>query len=97
RAARFALDDDPLTVAATVGNGARVIASDTVPFCVWLAAGHLDDYEGALWAAAGVHGDIDTTCAITGGVIAAAAGAQAIPAEWLAAREPLPPPHDALL
>jgi ADP-ribosylglycohydrolase len=35
-------------------------------------------------------GDIDTTAAITGGMVAAYTGAEAIPAEWRSARELLP-------
>jgi ADP-ribosylglycohydrolase len=91
RAARFSLDADPFTVASAVGNGARVIASDTVPFCVWAAARHLADYAEALWTTASVLGDMDTTCAIVGGVVVLAAGAETIPAAWLDAREALPP------
>jgi hypothetical protein len=37
-----------------------------------------------------VGGDIDTPSAITGGIVAAYTGADAIPPDWLAAREPLP-------
>jgi ADP-ribosylglycohydrolase len=33
---------------------------------------------------------VDTTAAIAGGVVAAYTGASRIPAEWPAAREPLP-------
>jgi ADP-ribosylglycohydrolase len=58
-----------------------------VPFCLWAAERHLDSYETALWTTASVLGDMDTTCAIVGGIVALASP---IPAEWLAAREPLP-------
>lgn len=81
---------EPITVAAELGNGSRVLAADTVPFAVWCAAVHLDDYAGALWACGGAGGDIDTTCAIAGGIIAGAVGLAGIPAEWRAAREALP-------
>jgi ADP-ribosylglycohydrolase len=37
-----------------------------------------------------VGGDVDTTCAITGGIVAAYTGLDGIPADWLSAREPLP-------
>jgi ADP-ribosylglycohydrolase len=33
---------------------------------------------------------MDTTAAMAGGVVAAHTGAQGVPAEWIAAREPLP-------
>ncbi|MBP2326736.1 ADP-ribosylglycohydrolase [Kibdelosporangium banguiense] len=78
-------------VAATLGNGREVSAVDTVPLAVWIAAHHLDAYEDALWTVAQVAEDVDTVCAITGGIIAARAGSAVIPAEWRAACEPLPP------
>jgi len=31
-----------------LGNGAQVIAPDTVPFALWVAATHLDDYRAYL-------------------------------------------------
>jgi ADP-ribosylglycohydrolase len=81
---------EPVTVAAELGNGSAVLSSDTVPFAVWCAATHLGDFPDALWACAFVGGDIDTTCAIVGGIVAGAVGAGGIPADWRAAREPLP-------
>jgi ADP-ribosylglycohydrolase len=72
-----------------LGSGYRVIASDTVPFALWCAARHLDDYAEALWATVAGLGDRDTTCAIVGGIVALSAGRASIPADWLAAREPL--------
>lgn len=77
-------------VAATLGSGARAMAQDTVPFALWVADHFLDDYPGALAACIAAGGDVDTTCAIAGGVVAAYTGADGIPAEWLSAREPLP-------
>ncbi|HEY5927887.1 MAG TPA: ADP-ribosylglycohydrolase family protein [Kofleriaceae bacterium] len=81
---------EPITAAAELGNGSRVLAADTVPFAVWCAATHLADYGGACWACASVGGDIDTTCAMAGGIIVGAVGVEAIPLEWRACREPLP-------
>jgi ADP-ribosylglycohydrolase len=72
----------------TLGSGDEVTAQDTVPFCIWVASHHLDDYEGALWTAARGLGDVDTTCAIVGGIVALSA--PAIPAAWIERREPLP-------
>ena len=57
-----------------LGNGQRVRASDTVPFALWSAAHHLDDLPGALWTTAEGLGDVDTTCAITAGIVAARSG-----------------------
>ncbi len=87
RAARHPFSTDPLEVAAELGNGAYVSAQDTVPFCVWSAARGLDDYAAAIWDTARAHGDVDTTCAIVGGIVALTAP---VPAAWHADREPLP-------
>jgi len=81
---------EPITVAAELGNGSHVLAADTVPFAVWCAATHLDNYAEALWACGDVGGDIDTTCAIAGGIVVGAVGIDGIPAAWRTAREPLP-------
>ena len=80
----------PAHAARVLGNGSRISAPDTVPVCLWLAARHLDDYREALWATASIAGDIDTNCAIVGGIVALSVGREGIPAEWLAAREPIP-------
>lgn len=73
-----------------LGNGRQVSAVDTVPFTLWCAARHLDDFEAALWATASAGGDVDTTCAIVGGILAARTGVQGIPGGWYDAAEPLP-------
>lgn len=79
-----------LTEAITkLGTGMAVSAQDTVPFCLWSAAHHLDSFEVALWQAAAGRGDSDTTCAIVGGIVAVAGSR--IPQEWTERREPLPP------
>ncbi len=85
------LDQPHVELAAhRLGNGRQVSAVDTVPFTLWCAARHLDDYEGALWATASAGGDVDTTCAIVGGIVAAHVGTERIPAEWASAAEALP-------
>ena len=90
RRARDMLDyDDATTVAAVLGSGRRTSAHDTVPFALWSAARGLGDYERAFWTTAQVGGDVDTTCAIVGGVVAAGA-ASAPPARWLERTEALP-------
>jgi ADP-ribosylglycohydrolase len=81
---------DPRSAAASLGNGHEVSAQDTVPFCLWVVAKHPTDYAAAFWATASAGGDIDTTCAIVGGIIAAGVGHEGIPAEWLERCEPLP-------
>jgi ADP-ribosylglycohydrolase len=90
RRARDMLDyGDPGTVAAVLGCGRRTTAHDTVPFALWSAARALGDYEQAFWTTAQVGGDVDTTCAIVGGVIAAGK-AGTPPTEWVDRTEPLP-------
>lgn len=76
--------------ASVLGSGWRISAPDTVPFALWSAAGHLDDLPEALWQTVAGWGDRDTTCAIAGGVVAARTGTDAVPPEWLTAREPIP-------
>ncbi len=71
-----------------LGNGARVSGQDTVPFCLWAVARHPRDYAEAMWTTVAGLGDRDTTCAIVGGILAN--GGAELPADWLAAREPLP-------
>lgn len=81
---------DPQMIASTVGCGTQVSAPDTVPFAVWCAARHLDDLTAALWATASAGGDVDTTCAIVGGIVAGRTGLAGVPDEWWKLREPLP-------
>jgi ADP-ribosylglycohydrolase len=74
----------------TLGNGVNIAAQDTVGYCLWCAASYLTDYEAALWHTASGLGDIDTTCAIVGGIVASRVGLDGLPAEWRQSREPLP-------
>lgn len=71
-----------------LGNGRRTSAQDTVPFALWAAARNLTDYEQAFWTTAGAGGDVDTTCAIVGGIVGAKVGTAGLPTGWQA--EPLP-------
>ncbi|MEN3585238.1 ADP-ribosylglycohydrolase family protein [Streptomyces sp. ZYX-F-203] len=90
RRARDMLDHgDAETVAAVLGSGRRTAAHDTVPFALWSAARGLNDFAEAFWTTVRGGGDVDTTCAIAGGVIAAGTGG-APPAEWIRRTEPLP-------
>ena len=72
-----------------LGSGSNISAQDTVPFCLWSAAYHLDHYEEALWHTVKGMGDRDTTCAIVGGIVSLSA--QELPLAWQKQREPLPP------
>jgi ADP-ribosylglycohydrolase len=92
-ALRIPLETPPAQAARVLGNGSRISAPDTVPVCLWLAARHLQDYREALWATVAVAGDLDTNCAIVGGIVALSVGAEGIPADWLAAREAIPFPE----
>lgn len=81
---------DPETAADFLGNGRQVAAHDTVPFTIWAAARHLTDYQRAIWATAAAGGDVDTTCAIAGGITTAGLDPGHLPGPWLRATEPLP-------
>lgn len=76
--------------AQKLGSGADVLCRDTVPFVLYSAAHTLDSFERAFWQTADGQGDVDTTCAMVGALLAAA-GCEP-PATWLAARESLPLP-----
>ena len=80
---------DAMLAAVSLGNGSRVISSDTIPFAVWCGAHHLTDYAEALWTCGMVGGDVDTTCAMVGGIVVGAVGLVGIPETWRSAREPL--------
>nr|WP_308113784.1 ADP-ribosylglycohydrolase family protein [Kineosporia corallincola] len=94
--ARGMLGASVAEVAYELGNGARVLAHDTVPFTLWAAATYLHDYPAAITACVEAGGDVDTTAAIVGGIVAAftGTGGNGVPHAWLTAREPLP--HFAL-
>ncbi len=96
RRARGLLGADVVEAARELGNGSRVTAQQTVPFTLWAAATHLRDYPAAVTACLEADGDMDTTGAIVGGIVAAytrigtGPGGVGVPPQWLAAREPLP-------
>jgi len=76
------------------GNGSGVRLSRIrdctgVPFCVWVAAHHLDNFVEALAKTICVGGDCDTNAAMVGWIVALSAGPDEIPADWLSAREPI--------
>lgn len=90
RAAELPFATEPWKASDVLGNGQRIRADDTVPFALWSAARHPAGLVSALWTTAEGLGDVDTTCAITGGVVAARTGVDGVPQEWLSRREPLP-------
>ncbi|MFI6443994.1 ADP-ribosylglycohydrolase family protein [Kitasatospora sp. NPDC050543] len=81
--------------AVVLGSGLRISAPDTVPFALWSAAGQPDSLPEAIWQTVGGWGDMDTTCAIAAGVVAARTGLGGVPQLWLDARESLPDGLDA--
>lgn len=89
RAAHLPADMASATAAAILGNGHQISAQDTVPFAVWCAAHHLNDYAEALWTAISVGGDRDTIGAMVGSIVALSSRTE-IPSEWLSAAEAYP-------
>jgi ADP-ribosylglycohydrolase len=89
RRARELVDAEP-AAAAELGSGRQLSAPDTVPLALWTVARHPDDYEQAIWTVAPLAEDVDTLCAIVGGIIAGRVGVDGIPAAWRQAAEPLP-------
>lgn len=83
----------PKEVAKILGTGCKVLSSDTVPLALWCAISNLDSYENAIMMTLscvnGPESDVDTLCAMVGGIVAISAGRQSIPLKWLDAREPL--------
>ena len=80
----------PSVVAQQLGSGYKISAQDTIPFALWCAAHHLEDYQEAFWATLSGLGDMDTNCAIVGGIVALSARQRGIPADWIESREPFP-------
>ena len=81
---------DPWEVAQEFGSGRGARADNTVPFAIWTAFHHLGDLTEALWATVAGFGDSDTTCAITGSIVAARTGLAGVDPRWLELLEPLP-------
>lgn len=76
--------------AAVLGVGHRVSAPDTVPFALWCAARHLDNFEEALWTTVSGLGDRDTTCAMVGSIVVLNSSGRGVPPNWIESREPYP-------
>jgi ADP-ribosylglycohydrolase len=89
RARSLPLATKPADAAAVLGSGERVLSWDTVPYVVWCAVRSPDDFAAALWSTMEGGGDMDTTCAMVGGILALRLGVEAIPPAWVEAREPL--------
>ena len=76
--------------AAALGTGQQISAQDTVPFALWAASRHLDEFQETFWETLSGLGDRDTTCAIACSIVAGRVGRPGIPEEWVQGREPLP-------
>lgn len=68
--------DTPIgKVIEVLGNGTHVTCQDTVPLCVYLSLKHLGStkveemYEKAIIETSMAFGDVDTNCAIVGGIV----------------------------
>jgi ADP-ribosylglycohydrolase len=83
-------DAPPEEAAELLGIGKLLSAPDTVPLALWVVARHPDDYEAAIRTVAPLAYDVDTLCAIIGGIIAGRVGVDGIPQAWRDATEPLP-------
>lgn len=82
--------DSPQAAARLLGNGSMITCPDTVPFTIWVAAKYLGRYREAIAATAAVGGDVDTNCAIVGGIVALSSGWAGLPKDWLRQIERLP-------
>ena len=75
RARDLALDTPLPKVIEVLGNGTHVTCQDTVPLCCYMAIKHLtitpviQMYEDAIIETSKAFGDVDTNCAIVGGMI----------------------------
>ncbi|MFK7748641.1 MAG: ADP-ribosylglycohydrolase family protein [Kordia sp.] len=73
---------DIRTVVSILGNGVKMIAQDTVPISIWIAAHHQTDFQEAIWRAVSALGDRDTICAIVGAITIMNTKDENIPADW---------------
>lgn len=74
----------------TLGAGEQILASDTVPLAVWLAVHHRHDFKTAIVqtveACPSPEADVDTLCAMVGGMVAPLCF-DSIPEQWMLAVE----------
>ncbi|HEC23452.1 MAG TPA: ADP-ribosylglycohydrolase family protein [Chloroflexi bacterium] len=76
---------DELAAIMYIGNG--WVGRETVAMAVYCAMRYPDDYPGAVRRAVNIPGDSDSVGCITGGLVAARLGLDAIPADWIARLE----------
>jgi poly(ADP-ribose) glycohydrolase ARH3 len=71
----------PAVVAADLGAG--VLAAQAVPAALWAFARAGPSFEASVLTAAGLGGDVDTICAMTGALAGALCGRSALPEQWV--------------
>jgi len=75
RAKELSYDTPLAKVIEILGNGTHVTCQDTVPFCCYMVSKALcrypkeEMYENAIMETSKAFGDVDTNCAIVGGII----------------------------
>jgi len=82
-------DTNYLDTARELGAVQLVLTQDTVPYSIWCALQHLDNFEEAMLCSVEPNGDCNTVAAITAGIITARIGKSGLPKSWLKHREPI--------
>ena len=85
RARALATADDRATDVSQLGHG--WVAEEALAIAVCCALTHPEDFAAAVRLAANHSGDSDSTAAITGNIMGALLGADAIPSGWLSVLE----------
>ena len=88
QAAELPPETKPEEAARILGNGLSITCQDTVPYAIWNACRHLNDFRAAMVDTLFGGGDADTNCAIVGGIVSLYAG-QHWPEAWMERREPV--------
>lgn len=76
------------TAVSALGNGTKLLGIDTVPLVLWMIEKHTANWSNTLWSLFRCGGDVDTTCAIAGSILAMASPP---PTQWLDATEDISP------
>ena len=92
KASELPLDFPLMKAIEILGNGTHVTCQDTVPLCIYLTIRGLftfkleDYYEGTLIETCKCFGDVDTNCAIVGGLVGLISPP---PAKWVRYCQPM--------
>lgn len=91
RARSLSPETSTIDAVRVLGNGARVLCSDTVPLCLWLIQTFAArPWEDGLWQTVAAGGSTNSTSAIVGALLVLLQGRAALPSTWCAAQETLP-------